>query len=198
MLLLSMFSFSLFYVSGSGSDVSDRPALNALYAIDPNANGGLDYQYDEVVRNRDARRRMHGGDCECCRDVSVCNVHYVLIHSSVAEPLLPNSTTKALGLSQNGCNNRSGARRPARRRSPTEMRGRRAGTRQISSRTRRRSRAIDIRGRGHRRRLIIGILDSLIRRRPQRSIRKLRRCTGVSRRRSIERRRGVDGIRGSE
>ncbi|KAF8191271.1 DNA repair protein endonuclease SAE2/CtIP C-terminus-domain-containing protein [Pholiota molesta] len=50
------------------SNAVTQPALNAIYAIDPNANGGLDYQYDEVVRNRDARRRMHGGDCECCRD----------------------------------------------------------------------------------------------------------------------------------
>ncbi|KAF9481755.1 hypothetical protein BDN70DRAFT_875891 [Pholiota conissans] len=38
------------------------------YAIDPKNNGGLNYQYDEVVRNREERRKMHGGDCECCRE----------------------------------------------------------------------------------------------------------------------------------
>lgn len=42
-----------------------------MYAIDPANNGGLDYQYDEVIRSRDARKKMHAGDCECCKEV--CN-----------------------------------------------------------------------------------------------------------------------------
>jgi len=42
--------------------------INALYAIDPERNGGLDYQFDEVVRTRDDRRKMDAGDCECCRE----------------------------------------------------------------------------------------------------------------------------------
>ncbi|EKM55809.1 uncharacterized protein PHACADRAFT_71198, partial [Phanerochaete carnosa HHB-10118-sp] len=26
------------------------------------------FKYEEVVRNKRERRRLHGGDCECCRD----------------------------------------------------------------------------------------------------------------------------------
>ncbi|KAF8876589.1 DNA repair protein endonuclease SAE2/CtIP C-terminus-domain-containing protein [Infundibulicybe gibba] len=42
--------------------------INQLYEIDKSRNGGLDFQYDEVVRGKDDRRRMDAGDCECCRD----------------------------------------------------------------------------------------------------------------------------------
>lgn len=28
-----------------------------------------EFKYDEVVRNKEERKRLHGGDCECCRDV---------------------------------------------------------------------------------------------------------------------------------
>ncbi|KAJ6519274.1 DNA repair protein endonuclease SAE2/CtIP C-terminus-domain-containing protein [Mycena sanguinolenta] len=42
--------------------------INASYAIDPARNGGVDFQYDAVVRRKEDRRRMDGGDCECCRD----------------------------------------------------------------------------------------------------------------------------------
>jgi hypothetical protein len=45
--------------------------INAEYAIDPVRNGGLEFQYDEVVRAKGERRRMDAGDCECCRDVSL-------------------------------------------------------------------------------------------------------------------------------
>ncbi|KJA18293.1 hypothetical protein HYPSUDRAFT_191202 [Hypholoma sublateritium FD-334 SS-4] len=45
----------------------ENTSINAMYAIDPANNGGLDYQYDEVVRSRDARKKMHAGDCECCK-----------------------------------------------------------------------------------------------------------------------------------
>ncbi|TXT05999.1 hypothetical protein VHUM_03760 [Vanrija humicola] len=38
------------------------------YEIDPEKNDGVAHQFDAVVRGRDARKRMHGGDCECCRD----------------------------------------------------------------------------------------------------------------------------------
>ena len=40
------------------------------FEIDPARNNGVAHKYHETVRNRDARRQMHGGDCECCRDVS--------------------------------------------------------------------------------------------------------------------------------
>ncbi|KAJ7293882.1 DNA repair protein endonuclease SAE2/CtIP C-terminus-domain-containing protein [Mycena rebaudengoi] len=49
--------------SGSGDTT-----INAAYTIDPTQNGGMGFQYDEVVRGKEDRRRMEGGDCECCRD----------------------------------------------------------------------------------------------------------------------------------
>lgn len=49
--------------------------INAEYAIDPVRNGGLEFQFDEVVRAKEDRRRMDAGDCECCRDVR--SIHYI-------------------------------------------------------------------------------------------------------------------------
>jgi hypothetical protein len=43
--------------------------INALYTIDPTKNNGRNYQYDEVIRSKEDRRRMHAGDCDCCRQV---------------------------------------------------------------------------------------------------------------------------------
>lgn len=54
-------------------NVGSRPkseTLNAAFEIDPDANGGLNYAYDAVVRNKEERRKMHGSDCECCKEVS--------------------------------------------------------------------------------------------------------------------------------
>lgn len=42
--------------------------INAAFTIDPARNEGLDYAYEEVVRGKERRRNLHGGDCECCRD----------------------------------------------------------------------------------------------------------------------------------
>ncbi|ETW78470.1 hypothetical protein HETIRDRAFT_324863, partial [Heterobasidion irregulare TC 32-1] len=42
--------------------------INAQYEINPDVNEKLDYQFDEVVRGRQARQRLHGTDCDCCRD----------------------------------------------------------------------------------------------------------------------------------
>ncbi|KAK0438793.1 DNA repair protein endonuclease SAE2/CtIP C-terminus-domain-containing protein, partial [Armillaria borealis] len=42
--------------------------INETFAIDPKHNDGLDFQFDAVVRNKDERRKLHAGDCECCRD----------------------------------------------------------------------------------------------------------------------------------
>lgn len=46
-----------------------RTTINAEYTINPVNNAGLNFEYDEVVRNKDDRRRMNAGDCECCREV---------------------------------------------------------------------------------------------------------------------------------
>ncbi|KAK4685524.1 hypothetical protein P7C73_g4625, partial [Tremellales sp. Uapishka_1] len=37
------------------------------YEIDPDKNQGNKYQYHDVVRKKDERKKMHGGDCECCQ-----------------------------------------------------------------------------------------------------------------------------------
>ncbi|KAJ3868993.1 MAG: DNA repair protein endonuclease SAE2/CtIP C-terminus-domain-containing protein, partial [Lentinula lateritia] len=43
-------------------------AINDIYEIDPAQNAGLEYQYDEVVRGREKRKRLIGGDCDDCRE----------------------------------------------------------------------------------------------------------------------------------
>lgn len=48
---------------------SARKTVNGKYEIDPDKNDGLNFQYDSVVRDKDERRRLEAGDCECCRDV---------------------------------------------------------------------------------------------------------------------------------
>lgn len=64
----SKLSFPLQVCDSHGKD---RDAtINAQYRIDQNRNNGLDFQYDAVVRNRQERRQLDAGDCECCRDVS--------------------------------------------------------------------------------------------------------------------------------
>jgi len=76
--------------------------INAQYTIDPNQNGGLDYQYDLVVRNRDERRRLDAGDCECCREV---NTEYSLV---AIIDVGTDSITRELGLFLLGYNLHSG------------------------------------------------------------------------------------------
>ncbi|KAF7340137.1 SAE2 domain-containing protein [Mycena venus] len=51
-----------------GKTAAGNDTINASYAIDPARNDGVDFQYDAVVRGKEDRRRMDGGDCECCRD----------------------------------------------------------------------------------------------------------------------------------
>ncbi|KAJ7600070.1 hypothetical protein C8J56DRAFT_730722, partial [Mycena floridula] len=42
------------------------------FEIDLENNAGLDFQYDEVVWNKAARKKMHGGNYECCCDSAQC------------------------------------------------------------------------------------------------------------------------------
>ncbi|KAG6853758.1 hypothetical protein C0991_001588 [Blastosporella zonata] len=46
----------------------DTGTINAQFEINTTRNGGLDFQYDEVVRGKNDRKRMDAGDCECCHD----------------------------------------------------------------------------------------------------------------------------------
>ncbi|KAJ7647055.1 DNA repair protein endonuclease SAE2/CtIP C-terminus-domain-containing protein [Roridomyces roridus] len=47
---------------------TESSTINAQFAIDPARNGGKDFQYEQVVRGKEDRRHLEGGDCECCRD----------------------------------------------------------------------------------------------------------------------------------
>ncbi|KAF9556866.1 hypothetical protein CPC08DRAFT_743805 [Agrocybe pediades] len=53
---------------GKVTEAQESTSINAVYTINPVQNGGVDYQYDEVVRNREARQKMDATDCECCRE----------------------------------------------------------------------------------------------------------------------------------
>ena len=50
----------------------ETATINARYEINPSDNEGLAYPFHEVVRKKDERKRLHAGDCECCKDVSTC------------------------------------------------------------------------------------------------------------------------------
>ncbi|KAI0753341.1 DNA repair protein endonuclease SAE2/CtIP C-terminus-domain-containing protein [Daedaleopsis nitida] len=45
-----------------------KETINAMYEINPERNHGVGFQYEEVVRDKNKRKHMHAGDCECCRD----------------------------------------------------------------------------------------------------------------------------------
>ncbi|TFK31532.1 DNA repair protein endonuclease SAE2/CtIP C-terminus-domain-containing protein [Crucibulum laeve] len=49
-------------------DTAGNKTINAQFVINAKQNGGRDYQYDEVVRGKEDRKKMDAGDCECCRD----------------------------------------------------------------------------------------------------------------------------------
>jgi len=44
------------------------PAINAEFEIDPMANAGVPFAFDEVVRGRQHRHVLDAGECEECRD----------------------------------------------------------------------------------------------------------------------------------
>ncbi|PIL29177.1 hypothetical protein GSI_09226 [Ganoderma sinense ZZ0214-1] len=60
-----------------------KQTINAMFEIDPGRNGGVDFQFEEVVRDKEKRKGMHGGDCECCRD------YYNAIGTLPARPKAP-------------------------------------------------------------------------------------------------------------
>ncbi len=64
--------YSAFKGRGRYAKDSKEKTINETFAIDPKHNDGLDFQFDAVVRNKDERRKLHAGDCECCRDVCLC------------------------------------------------------------------------------------------------------------------------------
>ena len=43
--------------------------INKCFEINKDANNGLDYQYDEVVRGKQHRHQLDAGDCDLCKEV---------------------------------------------------------------------------------------------------------------------------------
>jgi DNA repair protein endonuclease SAE2/CtIP C-terminus len=81
---------SNYFVLGTSLSRTSRPGdttINAQYTIDPDQNGGLNYQYDLVVRNKDERRRLDAGDCECCREVNTDYSIYFISSLTLASNL---------------------------------------------------------------------------------------------------------------
>lgn len=84
---------------GEGAGAGD---INAEYEIDKEKNGGMDQPYEEVVRKKSARKKMHAADCECCKDVGFLSLlHGIFLCTERPDELLyqiPSSTTKPLDL----------------------------------------------------------------------------------------------------
>ncbi|KAK1227102.1 hypothetical protein PQX77_009935 [Marasmius sp. AFHP31] len=49
-------------------DDDEDKTLNEMFEVDADLNEGLGYQFEEVVRGRESRRKMNAGDCEECRE----------------------------------------------------------------------------------------------------------------------------------
>ena len=79
--------------------------INGLYVIDPTKNHGKGYQYDEVVRSKEGRKKMHATDCECCREV--CTV----LRCQVKSLICCGSIMRTLALFRNDSSNLCGALR---------------------------------------------------------------------------------------
>ena len=75
----------------------DEEDIFARYEIDKSKNDGLDYCYDEVVRKKKERQKLHGTDCPCCRDVHFGRCFSVGSLSLICWTFLI-STMKLLGL----------------------------------------------------------------------------------------------------
>jgi len=57
--------------------------INAAYEIDTAQNNGLGHQFEEVVRDKERRKQLHGVDCECCRE------YYKAVGKLPARPQAP-------------------------------------------------------------------------------------------------------------
>ncbi|KIJ27847.1 hypothetical protein M422DRAFT_270948 [Sphaerobolus stellatus SS14] len=53
---------------GRYSNAHAADTINAEFEIDPEKNRGVKFQYDAVVRDKNERKQLEAGDCECCRD----------------------------------------------------------------------------------------------------------------------------------
>ncbi|KAN0123049.1 hypothetical protein V8E52_003002 [Russula decolorans] len=55
------------YKSARGRDDDEPPTLNAEFEINPAANAGVPFAFDEIVRGRRHRHRLIASECEECR-----------------------------------------------------------------------------------------------------------------------------------
>ncbi|KAG1804237.1 DNA repair protein endonuclease SAE2/CtIP C-terminus-domain-containing protein [Suillus subaureus] len=53
---------------GRYAQATDAITINSRFTICKERNHGVDFQYDEVVKSREGRKKMLADDCECCRD----------------------------------------------------------------------------------------------------------------------------------
>jgi hypothetical protein len=60
----------------------ENTTINAQYQIDTDRNNGLDFQYDAVVRDRQERKHLNAGDCECCRGVRVSSARTFMVSAA--------------------------------------------------------------------------------------------------------------------
>ncbi|KIY44632.1 hypothetical protein FISHEDRAFT_50942 [Fistulina hepatica ATCC 64428] len=49
-------------------NIYSNKTINETFQIDTTRNGGFDFQFDEVVRDKQQRKAMQADDCECCRN----------------------------------------------------------------------------------------------------------------------------------
>jgi hypothetical protein len=52
---------------GRYAQATDATTINSRFTICKERNHGMDFQYDEVVKSREGRKKMLADDCECCR-----------------------------------------------------------------------------------------------------------------------------------
>jgi hypothetical protein len=94
----------------------EPPALNAEFEIDPVANAGMPFAFDEVVRGRRHRHRLNAGECEECRGVSgsysplLLNAGILIFASRRRLKSWCRSGMQQLGRSRHGSSRRDGTR----------------------------------------------------------------------------------------
>ena len=101
-----------------------RTTINALFEINPEANEGISYQYDNVERSKRKRQKIVADDCEFCRDVcSLPSLHHSVerLNGHIYARISHHSTTMPSVRSRRVCSLRHGARRQRRRHKDTRI-----------------------------------------------------------------------------
>lgn len=67
------------YEADTAADRDGNDTINAQYRVDPARNAGATFAFDEVVRDKCTRQHLEAEDCECCRNVRVYNLCFLII-----------------------------------------------------------------------------------------------------------------------